>query len=77
MHDDADNDEQRTHDETRRVRNVAALFILATRTFGDRIAPENKICYTSGDEDDDTPDCSHWKEFSRFFLFVGDIQEGA
>ena len=35
--------DQQTHDNTCRFRNVAPLFILAIRTLGDRIAPEQNM----------------------------------
>ena len=40
--DDDDNEEQ-THNETSRLRNMAVLLILATWTLGDCIAPEEII----------------------------------
>ena len=40
---DYDDNEQQTHNETSRLRNMAVLLILATWTLGDCIAPEEMI----------------------------------
>ena len=72
-----------------RFRNRASLFVLATWTLGDHVAPEQEELTENvgggdhvdvyDDHDDDdwiSPYCSHRKEFSRLVLLRGDVEGG-
>ena len=41
--DDDDDDKEQTHDMASRFRNRASLFVLATWTLGNRVAPEQEV----------------------------------
>ena len=41
--DEIDDDKEQTHDMANRFRNRASLFVLATWTLGDHVAPEQEV----------------------------------
>ena len=76
-------DNEQTHDLLSFFRNLAVLFILATWTLGDRVAPDQELLAMA-----DimfilmtilriAPDCPHWEELVCLVLLRGDIKEGA
>ena len=51
--DNDDDDKEQTHDMPNRFRNRASLFVLATWTLGDHVAPKQQVLKVLKAKDDD------------------------
>lgn len=59
--DNDDDDKEQTHDMPNRFRNRASLFVLATWTLGDHVAPKQQVLKVlKAKDDDDNHDDDDW-----------------